>query len=249
AADLARQLPTPNPLQLGTEQKLIAGEHLGRLLKSRIAYHHSGLSYATRAGIIEPLAKAGQLRVVVATMGLAAGINFSLRSVSLAAESYRRDNIEQLLRPDEILQMFGRAGRRGLDETGFVLISANELRLLDARPAHLSRSGAVDWSALLNIMAVAAQNDRNPFREAVQVQERLFTTKPIFLGVEESLRHPDVPCGLKTDAERARHVRKRFREILNSHGEWEPARDLVSRPLREIVAPSDDALRNAFSAA
>ena len=107
---------------------------MAKLLKSRIAFHHSGLSYGARAGVIEPLAKAGQLRVVVATMGLAAGINFSLRSVALAGESYRRDEAEHLLKADEILQMFGRAGRRGLDETGFVLITANELRLLDARP-------------------------------------------------------------------------------------------------------------------
>jgi superfamily II DNA/RNA helicase len=239
AADLSRQLPTPNPLQLSTEQKLIAGEHLARLLKTRVAYHHSGLSYGARAGVIEPLAKAGQLRVVVATMGLAAGINFSLRSVALAAESYRRDQVEKLLNPAEILQMFGRAGRRGLDETGFVLITPNELRLLDARPCHLSRSGAVDWAALLNLMAVAARHGRDPFREAVQVQERLFTMKPIFLGVEESLRHPDVPCGLRTDAERARHVRKRVREMLNSRGEWELMREPVPRALREIVAPRE----------
>ena len=85
AAELARQLPNPNPLTLGLNQKLVVGEHLARLLKSRISYHHSGLSYGARAGVIEPLAKAGQLRVVVATMGLAAGINFSLRSVALAA--------------------------------------------------------------------------------------------------------------------------------------------------------------------
>jgi superfamily II DNA/RNA helicase len=245
AADLARQLPNPNPLQLNTEQKLLVGEHLGRLLKSRIAYHHSGLSYATRAGIIEPLAKAGQLRVVVATMGLAAGINFSLRSVSLAAESYRRDAIEQLLRPDEILQMFGRAGRRGLDETGFVLISANELRLLDARPAHLSRSGAVDWSALLGIMSAAAESGLDPFREAVRVQERLFTTKPIFLGVEESLRHPHVPCGLRTDAERARHVRKRVRQMLNSRGAWEDLREPVLKPVGEVFVPEKDENSNS----
>jgi len=141
--------------------------------------------------------------------------------VALAAESYRRDQVEKLLNPAEILQMFGRAGRRGLDETGFVLITPNEVRLLDARPCHLSRSGAVDWAALLNLMAVAAQHARDPFKEAVQVQERLFTMKPIFLGVEESLRHPDVPCGLRTDAERARHVRKRVREMVNSRGEWE----------------------------
>ena len=239
AAELARQLPTPNPLQLSTEQKLLVGEHLAKLLKSRVTYHHSGLSYGARAGVIEPLAKAGQLRVVVATMGLAAGINFSLRSVALAGESYRRDEAEQLLKPDELLQMFGRAGRRGLDETGFVLITANELRLLDSHPCHLSRSGAVDWSALLGLMAVAAQHGRDPFREAVRTQERLFTTKPIFLGVEESLRHPDVPCGLRTDAERARHVRKRVREMLNSRGEWETMREPVARPVREIVAPAD----------
>ena len=162
AAELARQLPTPNPLQLSPEQKLVAGEHLAKLLKSRIAYHHSGLSYGARAGIIEPLAKAGQLRVVIATMGLAAGINFSLRSVALAGESYRRDEAEQLLKPDEILQMFGRAGRRGLDETGYVIISANELRLLDAHPCHLSRSGAVDWGALLGLMTAAADRGLDP---------------------------------------------------------------------------------------
>ncbi len=230
AAELARQLPTPNPLQLSTEQKLLVGEHLAKLLKSRVTYHHSGLSYGARAGVIEPLAKAGQLRVVVATMGLAAGINFSLRSVALAGESYRRDEAEQLLKPDELLQMFGRAGRRGLDETGFVLITANQLRLLDSHPCHLSRSGAVDWSALLGLMAVAAQHGRDPFRDAVRTQERLFTTKPIFLGVEESLRHPDVPCGLRTDAERARHVRKRVREMLNSRGEWETMREPMPCP-------------------
>ena len=238
ASDLARQLPTPNPLQLSVEQKQIVGEQLTRLLKARIAYHHSGLSYAARAGVIEPLAKAGQLRVVVATMGLAAGINFSLRSVALAGESYRRDSVEAPIRPDEILQMFGRAGRRGLDETGFVLITANELRLLDARACHLSRSGAVDWGALLNLMAVAAQHGREPFREAVHVQERLFTVKPIFLGVEESLKHPVVPCNLHTDAERARHVRKLVREMLNSRGEWETVPAPTEKPLREIVVGS-----------
>jgi len=235
AADLARNLPTPNPLQLSTEQKQIVGEHLAKLLKSRIAYHHSGLSYAARAGVIEPLAKAGQLRVVVATMGLAAGINFSLRSVALAGESYRRDAIEQPLRADEILQMFGRAGRRGLDETGYVLVTANEIRLLEARPCYLSRSGAVDWSALLGLMQTAAEQGKTPFTEAVRAQERLFTTKPILLGVEESMKHPDVPCRLHTDAERARHVRKRQREFFNSRGEWETFPALSERSLGEIV--------------
>jgi hypothetical protein len=241
ASELARQLPCPHPLALTTEQKLVVGDDLAKLLKARVAYHHSGLSYVTRAGVIEPLAKAGQLRAVVATMGLAAGINFSLRSVALAAESYRRDATEQLLRPDEILQMFGRAGRRGLDETGYVLVTANELRLLDAHPSYLSRSAAVDWGALLGLMAAAAEQERDPFREAVRAQERLFSTKPIVLGVEEALRHPDVPCGLRTDPERARHVRKRLRQMLNSQGEWELYVESRPVPIGEIrgFAPHD----------
>ncbi len=234
AAEIARYLPNPNPLILSHDQKQIVGPNLERMLKSRVAYHHSGLSYAVRAGVIEPLAKAGQLRVVVATMGLAAGINFSLRSVTLAAATYRRDFVEQPLKPDEILQMFGRAGRRGIDETGYVLVNQNDVRLRDGYPAHLSRSGMVDWNALLGIMAGAAAQGRDPFTEAVLVQQRLFTTKPILLGVEESMKNPVVPCGLKTDAERSRHVRQRVKQILNSRGEWEPMPALREVKLSDI---------------
>ena len=234
AAEIARFLPNPNPLTLTVEQKQLVGEHLARMLRCRVAYHHSGLSYAARAGVIEPLAKAGQLRVVVATMGLAAGINFSLRSVALAAESYRRDNIEIPIRPDEILQMFGRAGRRGIDEIGYVLVHGDGVRLREGYPAHLARSGLVDWSALLGIMAGASERGRDPFTEAVKVQQRLFTTKPIFLGVEESLKNPETPCGLKTDSERARHVRQRVREMLNSRGEWEKTPAPQEKPAREV---------------
>ncbi len=233
AAELARLLPNPNPLALSPAQKQLVGDNLAKMLKARVACHHSGLSYGARAGVIEPLAKAGQLRVVVATMGLAAGINFSLRSVALAGESYRRDGLEVPLRADEILQMFGRAGRRGIDETGYVIIGANQIRMRDGYPGHLARSAMVDWSALLGLMRAAAENGKDPFTEAVRVQERLFSTKPIILGVEESLKHPLTPCGFKTDAERARHTRQRVRQMLNSQGEWEQYPAAVERPVRE----------------
>ncbi|HEX7194486.1 MAG TPA: DEAD/DEAH box helicase, partial [Chthoniobacterales bacterium] len=111
------------PLAISQEQATIAGEPLAKLLRHRIAYHHSGLSYAVRAGIIEPLAKRGQLRVVVATMGLAAGINFSMRSVLINGTHYVAGNVQKHVRPDELLQMFGRAGRRGLDEAGYALVT------------------------------------------------------------------------------------------------------------------------------
>jgi hypothetical protein len=235
AMEIARYLPNPDPLQLSTEQRALVGDRVARLLKTRIAFHHSGLPYAARAGVIEPLTKAGQLRVVVATMGLAAGINFSLRSVALAGDSYRRDGVEQPIRPDEILQMHGRAGRRGIDEYGYCLVSANEVRMRDGRPCFLARASTVDWGALLGIMHYAAEDGRNPFHEAVRVQERLFTTKPILLGVEQAMASPDAPCGLSTDAERARFLKRRFREMLNSQGEWQAAPKATELPAAEVT--------------
>lgn len=237
ARDLARQLPNPLPLALSEAQRRVVGEDLARMLKSRVGYHHSGLSYGARAGVIEPLAKAGQLRVVVATMGLAAGINFSLRSVAVTSCTYKREGLEMPLREDEILQMFGRAGRRGLDDTGYVLVGPNAVRLHDAHPAHLARSALVDWGALLGVMHLAATRGLDPFAEAVRVQQRLFTTRPIFLGVEAALRHPEAPCGLKTDAERARHVRRRERQLLNSQGEWQPYPPRTDCALQAIRIP------------
>src|SRR5438309_10717655 len=44
AAELTRQLPTPNPCQLRQEQKQHVSEQLATMLKNRVAYHHSGLS-------------------------------------------------------------------------------------------------------------------------------------------------------------------------------------------------------------
>lgn len=240
ARQLSQQLPNQDPLVLTDEQKRLVGDHMTRMLQSRVAYHHSGLSYAARAGVIEPLAKAGQLRVVVATMGLAAGINFSLRSCALAADSYKRAGVEHPIGGDEILQMFGRAGRRGLDEVGYVLVGANDVRLRDAFPCQLARSGLVDWGALFGIMHAAVEDGREPFAEAIRVQSRLFTTRPITLGVENALEHPDAPCGLSTDAERAKHVRKQDKEILNSRGEWErqPRREeVLLRDIRVAARP------------
>ena len=78
------------------------------LLRKRIAFHHSGLDYIKRAGVVEPLAKAGQLQVVVATTGLRAELIFD-ESV-LADREYRVNDEMSLIRPDELLQMFDGQG-------------------------------------------------------------------------------------------------------------------------------------------
>src|SRR6266436_9757651 len=196
------------PLAISQEQATIAGEPLAKLLRHRIAYHHSGLSYAVRAGIIEPLAKRGQLRVVVATMGLAAGINFSMRSVLVAGTHYMVGNFQRQVRPDELLQMFGRAGRRGLDESGFALVTHEVPRLHEAYPLKLKRPEPIDWPSFLAVMHVASSRGEDPFLSALELARRLFSTRTLTLGVEGFYAGGARPCGLRVDAERGRFVRR-----------------------------------------
>jgi superfamily II DNA/RNA helicase len=222
AQAIASAMSLRDPLPLSAEQEALAGKRLAKLLRSRVAYHHSGLSYAVRAGLIEPLAKAGQLNVVVATMGLAAGINFSMRSVLVTDLRYKAGNFERLVEPDELLQMFGRAGRRGLDDVGYVLMLPDIPRLGDARPRRLKRATQVDWPSLISVMRNIDPGSSIPFAAAVNLSHSLFSTQKVPIGAEHSLSTGPKPCGLWVDAERARFVRRPIVEILNSAGEWEP---------------------------
>jgi superfamily II DNA/RNA helicase len=162
AKAIASAVPVREPLRLTPAQETAAGKELTKLLRNRVAYHHSGLSYAVRAGVVEALAKSGQLNVVVATMGLAAGINFSMRSVIVTDRRYFAANFEHQVEADELLQMFGRAGRRGLDEVGYALYTNDLPRLSDARPRQLKRAVQVDWPSLISVMHAAAERGDPP---------------------------------------------------------------------------------------
>ena len=224
AEDLARQLAAELPpveiLELSQEQKKIAGKELTGLLKRRVAYHHSGLDYMKRAGVVEPLAKAGQLQVVVATTGLGAGVNFSMRSVLVTDREYRVDDELGLLRPDELLQMFGRAGRRGMDDRGYVIVAPRQARMNDARPLKLHRSKTLDWAALIRSMTSALKQDKNPIEAARWLALRLFSEERVRLGLDLSLgtitREEEKAQNDDTEDDRDEVV-----EMRNSVGLWE----------------------------
>ena len=253
AIALSSTLPLDEPLTLTQEQNALVGDRLGKLLRNRVAFHHSGLSYVVRAGIIEPLAKRGQLRVVVATMGLAAGINFSMRSVLVTGTHYQAGNYQRQVRPDELLQMFGRAGRRGLDEFGYLLVTPDVPRLHDAHPLKLRRAEPVDWPSMIGVMREAALRNEDPFLRAKELTARLFWVKPLTVGVERFYRAQESEmssgetqstssgelavrlCGLPVDGERARLVRRHDQEMFTPGGIWEPQPKPSDASLSELM--------------
>jgi hypothetical protein len=247
AQAIASALPVRDPLRLTPVQEATAGKSLTKLLRNRVAYHHSGLSYAVRAGVVESLAKAGQLNVVVATMGLAAGINFSMRSVIVTDRRYFAGNFERQVEADELLQMFGRAGRRGLDEVGHALYTNDLPRLSDTKARQLRRAAQVDWPSLISVMHAAKQRGEQPFAAAVELTHSLFSVQRVPLGVEHSLESGPRPCGLWVTDERARFVRRGMIEMLNSHEQWEAKRAAESVTLGRVFVRENDRWRRALT--
>lgn len=246
AKKIAEVLPEDDPIRLGEKRlEQACSAELARLLKRRVAFHHSGLTYAERAAIIEPLAKAGQLRVIVATMGLAAGINFSVRSVFIAGTTYQEGPYETQVAPDELLQMIGRAGRRGLDESGFFITGRDSPHLNDARRVHLRRHNELDWPTLIRRMDLAASQGISPVAAARELRDRLFSVPKLPLGFRKDGVEEGVAAAGLFDLKPMR------REIRNAAGEWEPYREgrEGTAPLREALAWTGEAWAPAASLA
>ncbi len=85
-----------------------------------IAAHHAGVLPAWK-GLIEELFQQGLIKIVFATETLAAGINMPARTTVISSLSKRTDRGHRLLTASEFLQMAGRAGRRGMDQIGYVV--------------------------------------------------------------------------------------------------------------------------------
>ena len=123
-----------------------------------VASHHAGLLPAWK-NLVEKLFQQGLIKVVFATETLAAGINMPARSTVISSVSKRTDSGHRMLTANEFLQMSGRAGRRGMDEVGYVTVVGTsfqspeevaELVLSDSNP--LESKFSPSYSMVLNLL-------------------------------------------------------------------------------------------------
>ncbi|MCL7022372.1 hypothetical protein MKW94_028701 [Papaver nudicaule] len=90
-------------------------------LRQGVAAHHAGCLPLWKS-FIEELFGRGLIKVIFATETLAAGINMPARTAVISSLSKRCETGHIQLSPNELLQMAGRAGRRGIDEKGHVVL-------------------------------------------------------------------------------------------------------------------------------
>lgn len=85
-----------------------------------VAAHHAGVLPRWKE-LVEKLFERRLVKIVFATSTLSAGLNMPARTTVISALKKRNDEGMRLLTPSEFLQMAGRAGRRGIDDQGYVV--------------------------------------------------------------------------------------------------------------------------------
>ncbi|HEY9733821.1 MAG TPA: DEAD/DEAH box helicase [Drouetiella sp.] len=147
--------------------------HLPYLFEG-MSVHHAGMLPSWKS-LVEKLFQRGLLKVVFATETLAAGINMPARSTVISSIFKRADEGHRELTASEFLQMSGRAGRRGMDEVGHVVVLHHPFepvedaaKLATAPPDPLSSRFTPSYGMVLNLL------ERHTLDDARDLIERSF---------------------------------------------------------------------------
>ncbi|KAM4696658.1 superkiller complex protein 2 [Rhinophrynus dorsalis] len=147
----------------GGDRQLPQVLHMLDLLKRGIGIHHSGILPILKE-VVEMLFSRGLVKILFATETFAMGVNMPARTVVF--DSIRKHDGSNFrdLTPGEYIQMAGRAGRRGLDNTGMVIIlcksdvpEMSDLhRMMLGKPTLLQSQFRLTYSMILNLLRVEA---------------------------------------------------------------------------------------------
>ncbi|MGQ0548444.1 MAG: DEAD/DEAH box helicase [Armatimonadota bacterium] len=129
------------------------------LIQAGVAPHHAGHLMGWRLAVEDLLAR-GLIRAVAATTTLASGLDVPARTVALSTLVRNSPDGPVSLSATEFQQMAGRAGRRGRDRVGVVIISAAGrddaaigLAMAEAEAEPIVSAFAPSYTQVLNLLA------------------------------------------------------------------------------------------------
>ena len=149
--DLMRRFVEQNP-------EIRGHRHWDTIIRGGVASHHAGHIPAWKL-VIEKLMSEGLLDAIFATATVAAGVDFPARTVVLTVADARTGRGWRPLGASELQQMTGRAGRRGRDNVGFVVVAPGLHQdperiaaVLKAPPDPLVSQFRATYTTLLNLL-------------------------------------------------------------------------------------------------
>ncbi|CAL1694323.1 unnamed protein product [Somion occarium] len=133
------------------------------LLSRGIGVHHGGLLPIVKE-VVEILFARGLVKILFATETFAMGVNMPAKSVVFSHIRKHDGRGFRDILPGEYTQMAGRAGRRGLDPTGTVIIVASDdlpeqttlHNIILGTPSKLQSQFRLTYNMILNLLRVEA---------------------------------------------------------------------------------------------
>ena len=153
------------------------GDHKHRklIVYAGVAAHHAGHIPAWKL-LVEKMMSSGLLNAIFATSTVAAGVDFPARTVVISNADTRGNDGWRSLTASELQQMTGRAGRRGRDNVGFVVLipspyqNAKKLaELLSDKPDPLESRFRATYTSLLNLLDAFGN-----FKQVREIAEKSF---------------------------------------------------------------------------
>ena len=167
---------------------------LTHLRSYHVGSHHGGQLPAWKF-LVETMMKKGHLDAIFATSTVAAGVNFPARTIVLFNSDYYNGHDCVPLDATAFHQMTGRAGRRGQDRIGFMLLVPGRFmdiihvkRLIFSRPEDIESRIKNDFSMVLNLLLSQKLDDiRHIFENSLAVYQQARKTKKGKGSVEAGL--------------------------------------------------------------
>lgn len=142
------------------DRKLPQIEHILPLLRRGIGIHHSGLLPILKE-TIEILFQEGLIKVLFATETFSIGLNMPAKTVVFTNVRKFDGQTLRWVTPSEFVQMSGRAGRRGKDDRGIVIMMINEQMepavakdIVRGEQDKLNSAFYLGYNMILNLMRV-----------------------------------------------------------------------------------------------
>lgn len=172
--------------------EVVDHKHAKLIVRSGVAAHHAGHIPSWKL-LIEKMMSAGLLNALFATSTVAAGVDFPARTVVISNADTRGNDGWRALTASELQQMTGRAGRRGRDNVGFVVLVPGQFQnpkkiaeLLKAPPDALESQFRATYTTLLNLLDAFGS-----FEQVREIAERSYSIFTVSKHTQAAERRSD----------------------------------------------------------
>ncbi|HNQ89200.1 MAG TPA: DUF3516 domain-containing protein [Verrucomicrobiota bacterium] len=219
------------------------GPDLRRWVRHGIGLHHAGLLPKYRL-LVEQLAQSGLLKIICGTDTLGVGINVPIRTVLFTRLCKFDGEKTVILSARDFHQISGRAGRKGFDDQGWVVVQAPEHVIENLK---LERKHAADGGKGRKFVKRKPPEkgylvwDRNTYNRLVaatpeRLTSRFRVTHGMLLNV---LSRGGDACRAMRDVIRRCHETPAAKEKHRRRA-WQLFRALLDRRIIEFIPPDED---------